>query len=335
MAAIPSANEWTNHMADAAPYSTEIKPRKCITRDVMDNVDIFAYGPVIEVLNYQPLADSTDDTCILIQEAGRPAYDDSKLGTKENIAAFAKLAKENIAAFAKLAYPNRVHIFNFDAGDEKDAEAPVVREIWRQWWDGLPLPENEPAGEGHVLRSEVEAVNGVLLKPGETPEDAIRDAFRDSTCYMADLRAPLKHAYSGRLKLVSDIERHAAQIANVKYTWTPVWDYNMPTQSEVNAFVREYSRQPPGTTNVFHCGAGIGRSGLFVLAARVADIRKRGEQPPKTWVELDALLRNTYTRSSQEIRHCNYRKIKALFEMLEVCAASREGHFAIGWPGFP
>ena len=305
MAATPSANEpwsntkpqsqWTNDRTDAAPPARSRAPtkrEKCFPDAAWKDIDIKAYGGLREVLNY---AHATDDTCILIQEAGRTAYDDDQLAT------FKIKAEKNIAAFAK--YANPVHIFNFDGGDKHDAEAPDVTEVCRS--DDL-----EDLGE-------VETVNGVLLNQGETPEVAIRDAFRDQGCYSVSVGAPLKSCYSARLETVSDIEGRAAKTANVAYTWIPVWDYYMPTQNDVNKFVYEYSQQPPGTTNVFHCGAGIGRSGLFVLAARVTDIKKRGGSPPQTWEELDTLLRNTYARSTSEIRDCGSRKLKALFEMLE------------------
>lgn len=259
------------------------------------DIDIKRYGWVIEAD-----ARSEGDARILIQEAGRNAYDDDQLTT------FQEKAENNVAAFAKHA--RLVHIYNFDAGDEDDNEAPKTKIVTRS--------RRNDADFGDL--GEVEAVNGVLLDPGQTLGKALRDAFSDPRCLVADVRPPLKHTYSTRLKFVSDIEQRAAQRhANVAYTWIPIWDYNMPTQRDVDAFVQEYSRQSPGTTTVFHCGAGIGRSGLFILAARWVDLKKQGKELPKTWEELGTLLHNTYRRSENEVRICGSRKLKSLFNMLK------------------
>jgi hypothetical protein len=53
------------------------------------------------------------------------------------------------------------------------------------------------------------------------------------------------------------------------------------------------------------------------FVARVVDIIKQKKKPPETWEELGALLRNTYRQSEFEVRLCNSRRLKALFEMLK------------------
>lgn len=286
-------------MASNVSYNRNVAPsydgEVAHVQAIKGDVDINKYGFVMKAG-----AHSKSDACILVQQAGRHAYDDDQLDT------FEKKANDNVAAFAKHA--RLVHIYNFDAGDEDDDEAPKSKEV--------PRSRRDDADFGDL--GVVEAVNGVLLNPGQTPGEALRDAFSDPHCYVADVRPPLEHTYSARLKFVSDVERRAAKRhANVAYTWIPVWDYNMPTQEDVNTFVREYSRQSPGTTTVFHCGAGIGRSGLFILTARWVDIKKQGKEPPGTWEDLGALLHDTYTRSESEIRMCGSRKLKALFGMLK------------------
>ncbi|HEY8553203.1 MAG TPA: protein-tyrosine phosphatase family protein [Burkholderiales bacterium] len=65
---------------------------------------------------------------------------------------------------------------------------------------------------------------------------------------------------------------HARALGFVRYN-LPVRDFHPPTLEQLGRFVGILDGLPPGTRTVLHCQAGIGRTGTFAAAWRIA----RGE----------------------------------------------------------
>lgn len=61
----------------------------------------------------------------------------------------------------------------------------------------------------------------------------------------------------------------AADLGIVRHN-LPVEDFRPPTVDQLEAFVARIESLPPGTKTIVHCEAGLGRTGTFAAAYRVA-----------------------------------------------------------------
>lgn len=237
------------------------------------------------------LPEGDTGTCVMVQVAGRELYDDDDL---EGPRVWTELVNNSVELATKSAGVGVSHLYyyNFDAGDDEDAETPAAAGISmadlesdtpRFWFGGgnlmhTPDPANAPS-EMHVVK----IIEGMPAPEGEGEGLFYRWMAEKERAYgkkhaQVGVVTEQRHDSSARVQLVADFERTeltaACKLAGLPctYKYLPSWDFSMPSREQLKEYIDDVLAAPEGSLFVLHCGAGTGRTGYYVLATKLADI---------------------------------------------------------------
>lgn len=278
---------------------------------LFENKSTKNYGYMLQT-QPAPGVDPALSPCIMVQKAGLRVYSKAKMLQGNTVEDKITLNISNLAQNAR-SHNARLHLFNFDAGDDTDPEYPRHKEVYRFETDKVD-------NDGNFAVAYVDGVPFRYLAP--TVKEAIevaQDISAENHCIAVKVAEHFKqHAASARLEAVAKMEEEACDSVACSYTWLPTWDYFVPSQEDFAVFLQHYASGAENTVYVFHCGAGYGRSGLYVLAARIYDIHTHtGKMPDLSVDNLRDLLVKVYTRKSRfELEECNSTKLRAFAKIL-------------------
>ena len=230
---------------------------------------------------------SDTDACIVIyRDLGREVYDNKSMN--QDLREKTNQASRELANWSSAQLFHGVCFFNFDAGDEYDRNdkgLPFVygkryHKLWRIRKEFDVHEDGRVAWKDpeHNTQLFVNAVDGVRIQETAAKRE-IEAAVRANNVGDAQ-RVSEYPTCSARLKEFASLEEETlskefSSKMPLVYTHIPVWDYILPTESQLEEFAKVFNAKQDNSLVVMHCASGSGRSSTFAYMARLCELVAR------------------------------------------------------------